>query len=107
MKNIARMLALQLLDPDAIASEDYVGTDPEVLVNEREDDLHVMITTYAQQDHTKYSAMHNVIFSLVNAHAEQAYENGIRAGARLMMNLLASPKGNCKEVITQLIKDGI
>ncbi len=107
MQNIARKLALQLIDPDAVASEDYVETDPEALVNEREEDLHVMITTYAQRDHSKYSGMHNIIFSLVNAHAERAYENGIRAGAQLMMSLLVSPKGNYKEAIAQLMKDGI
>ena len=107
MQNIARKLALHLIDPDAIASEDYVETDPEALVNEREEDLHVMITTYTQRDRSKYSDMHNVIFSLVNAHAELAYENGIRAGAQLMMNLFANPKGNYKEAIAQLMKDGI
>ncbi len=107
MKNIARKLALQLIDPDAVATEEYVDTDPEALVEEKEEGLHVVITTYAKQDHTKYNTLNNAIYSLVNAHAEKAYENGIRAGAQLMMSLLANPNGNFKDAIAQLMKEGI
>ena len=107
MKNIARKLALQLIDPDAVATEEYVDTDPEARVEEKEEGLHVVITTYTKQDRTKYNTLNNAIYSLVNAHAEKAYENGIRAGAQLMMSLLASPNGNFKEAIAQLMKDGI
>ena len=107
MKNIARKLALQLIDPDAVATDDYVDTDPEAVVEEKEEGLHVVITTYAKQDNTKYNALNNAIYSLVNAHAERAYEHGIRAGAQLMMSLLASPKGNFNDAIAQLMKDGI
>lgn len=107
MKNIARKLALQLIDPDAVASEEYVDTDPETLVEEKEEGLHVVITTYVKQDHTKYNTLNNAIYSLVSAHAEKAYENGIRAGAQLMMSLLANPNGSFKEAIAQLMKDGI
>ena len=44
MKNIARKLALQLIDPDAVASEEYVDTEPEALVEEKEEGLHFLLS---------------------------------------------------------------
>jgi hypothetical protein len=76
-------------------------------VEDKEEGLHVVITTYTKQDHIKYNTLNNAIYSLVNAHTEKTYENGIRAGAQLMMSLLDSPNGNYKDAIVQLMKAGI